>query len=222
MSTTEQTLSAQIEALNIGLAGQIPPEILATFTEEQDALSTTGIPTGVVTLGVPMPDGELLDVHGDATTLQQVRAGRPIVAVFYRGTWCPYCNLTLGAYEQQLLPVLNEKHVGLVAISPQTPDGSRAMQETNALTYDVLTDPGNQLSTALGIHTNPSDGTRSAQAEIGIDVAGANADGTDALPMPTTIVIDADGIVRWIDVHPDYSTRSEPRDILAAVDALSY
>lgn len=222
MPTIEQTLSAQIEVLTIGLAGQVPPEVLAEYAQEQGALSASGVPAGVVALGAPMPDGELLDVHGAATSIEQVRGGRPIVAVFYRGAWCPYCNLTLGVYEQQLLQALSERHVGLVAISPQTPDGSLATQQTNALTYDVLTDPGNQLSAALGIQTTPSDGTLRAQAEVGIDVAGANADGTGALPMPTAIVIDADGIVRWIDVHPDYSTRSEPRDILAAVDALDY
>jgi peroxiredoxin len=111
--------------------------------------------------------------------------------------------------------------VGLVAISPQTPDGSLSVQEKHELTFTVLSDPGNQIANAVGILTVPSDEALAAQLQLGLDLTAVNADGTTGLPMPTTLIVDADHVVRWVDVHPDYTTRSEPAEILAAVDALA-
>jgi peroxiredoxin len=82
----------------------------------------------------------------------------------------------------------------------------------------VLSDAGNQIARTLGILTEPTDGAKASHAAMGIDVAGTNADGTAVIPMPTTVIIDANGTIRWIDVHPDYATRSEPAETLAAYD----
>jgi peroxiredoxin len=142
------------------------------------------------------------------------------VLVLYRGAWCPYCNLTLRAYENQLVSPLAERGVALIAISPQRPDGSLTMQQRHGLTYTVLSDPGNGIAGALGVLTAPTGAVRDAQASLGLDVAAGNADGTTALPMPTVVVVDASGVIRWIDVHPNYATRTEPARILEAVDRL--
>jgi peroxiredoxin len=167
-----------------------------------------------------MPDGELLDVEGRPTTLEAARAGRPAVVVFYRGAWCPYCNLTLHAYQEQLVAPLSERGVALVAISPQRPDGSLTMQQRHDLADTVLSDPGNAVAGALGILTAPTAAVRDAQASLGLDVAAANADGTATLPMPTVVLVDGSGVIRWIDIHPNYATRTEPARILEAVDRL--
>ncbi len=83
--------------------------------------------------------------------------------------------------------------------------------------FTVLSDPGNQIAGQLGILTAPSDGTRAAQLQLGLDLTQVNADGTTALPMPTVVIADADGVIRWIDVHRDYTTRTEPGQVLQAV-----
>lgn len=85
----------------------------------------------------------------------------------------------------------------------------------------MLSDPGNQLAKAAGVLTGPSQEARATQLEHGLDLAQVNADGTTALPMPTVAILDPDGTVRWIDVHPDYSTRTEPVEILGALDQLN-
>ena len=217
MTTTEPTLAEQITGLEAGLAAQAPLELLAPFATEQATLDAAGLPAGIPATGESMPDGKLVDVHGQPTTLEQARAGRAAVVVFYRGAWCPYCNLTLRAYEHQLVPALTTHGVPLIAISPQTSDGSLTMQQTNELTYTVLSDPGNQIAGQLGILTAASDEARASQAALGIDVAAANADGTETVPMPTVVVVDAAGVIRWIDVHPNYGTRTEPARILEAL-----
>ena len=221
MTTTDPTLADQIAGLEAGLAAQAPLELLAPFAAEQAALDAAGLPAGVPTPGTPMPDGKLIDVHGAPTTLEEARAGRVAVVVLYRGAWCPYCNVTLRAYEQQLVPALTAQGVPLIAVSPQTPDGSLTMQQTHDLTYTVLSDPGNQIAAQLGILTAATDDARASQSALGIHVAAANADGTETVPMPTVIVVDTAGVIRWIDVHPNYGTRTEPTRILEALSPLT-
>jgi peroxiredoxin len=92
------------------------------------------------------------------------------------------------------------------------------MVEKNELSYDVLSDPGNQIAGKLGIVFTLGPNARAAQISLGLNLTEANADGTADLPLATTVIVDAAGIIRWIDVHPDYTTRSEPSQILAAID----
>jgi peroxiredoxin len=167
--------------------------------------------------GSRLPDGVLLDVTGQPTTLADTLAGKPAVIVFYRGEWCPYCNIALRTYQTELVPALATRGISLIAISPQTADGSLSTKETKELTFTVLSDPGNQLARQLGILTAPSDGVRQAQLQLGLDLTQVNADGTTGLPMPTVIIADAAGTIRWIDVHRDYTTRTEPEQVLRAI-----
>jgi len=220
MTTTQPTIAEQSAAVSAGAAAQLPPEVVAAFGAEQAGLDAAGVPVGVTAPGAPMPDGELLDVHGAPTTLTAARAGRPAVVVFYRGAWCPYCNLTLRTYEQELLPELERRGIALIAVSPQKADGSLSTREANQLTFAVLSDPGNGIAGQLGILTESTEDARKAQGSLGLDLTAVNADGTHALPMPTVAVVDRQGMLRWIDVHPNYTTRSEVADIVAAVAGL--
>lgn len=216
--TNHATIADRVAELQSGIAGQLPDDVLKTFGAEQDALQAAGVPAGVAAPGALMPDAQLLDVHGAPTTLASAVGGRAAVVVFYRGAWCPFCNLTLRAYQEELVPLLAQRDIPLVAISPQKPDGSLSAQEQNALTFTVLSDPGNQIATALGVLTAPTDDARAAQHSLGLDLPEANADGTHGIPMPTVAIFDSAGVIRWIDVHPNYTTRTEVADV---VDALS-
>jgi peroxiredoxin len=171
--------------------------------------------------GTAMPEVELLDGHGAPTSLTRLRADRPAVVVLYRGAWCPYCNVALRTYQTELVPELADRGVALIAVSPQKPDGSMSSVELNELTFDVVSDPGNRLGVALGVETQPSAEALAAQVNLGLDVTERNADGRTSLPMPTVVVVDAAGVIRWIDVHPNYGSRSEVPDILAAVHAMN-
>jgi len=198
-------------------AADAPPN---PFAAEQVALAADGVPDGVMPAGSILGDAALVDPHGSATTLYRAIGGNRAVVVFYRGVWCPYCNIALRTYQADLLPELSARGVRLVAISPQKPDGSLSMIEKDELTFSVLSDPGNKLASALGILTAPSADALAAQRSRGMDLAVINADGTPALPMPTALILDGDGTLRWIDVHPDYTTRSESVEILTALDSL--
>ncbi|MDQ1484348.1 MAG: hypothetical protein QOJ80_4064 [Mycobacterium sp.] len=220
MTTQTSSIGEQAQAFLAGPATALPAEAMNAFAAEQAELDEAGVPAGVSAPGAPMPDGELLDVRGGATSLAQVRAGRPAVVVFYRGVWCPFCNIALRTYQAELAPALADRGFVMIAVSPQKPDGSSSAAETNELTYAVVSDPGNQVAAALGILTEPDAEAVAAQQKLGLDLAEHNADGGLRLPMPTTVVVDTTGVIRWIDVHPNYTTRSEVPDILTAVDSV--
>jgi peroxiredoxin len=220
MSTTP--IAEQVSAMAQASTGQPANEIMGVFAREQAELAAMGSPESVLPVGSTLPDTALLDPYGADTSLYQALNGQTSVVVFYRGAWCPYCNLTLKTYQAELLPELSRRGVPLIAISPQAPDGSLSMQEKNELTFTVLSDSGNGLAAYLGIETGPSEEARSAQLQLGLDLTKVNADGTSSLPMPTTLIVDTDHVLQWIDVHADYTTRSEPAEILAALDIVAH
>jgi len=215
--TTTSTIAEQVADYHRASAGQLPAEVAGAFAAEQRALAAAGEPSGLVQPGTRLPDGELLGVAGQPATLAETLSGKPAVIVFYRGGWCPYCSIALRTYQARLVPALAERGISLIAISPQAPDGSLSTKEAKELTFTVLSDPGNQIAGQLGILTAPSDGARAAQLQLGLDLTQVNADGTTGLPMPTVVIADADGVIRWIDVHRDYTTGTEPGQVLQAV-----
>ena len=220
MTTHTPTIAEQAQATAAESAARLPANVRSAFAADQAALDARGVPPGVAAQGTTMPDAELLDGNGEATSLARLRGARPAVVVLYRGAWCPYCNIALRTYQAELVPALTERGVVLIAVSPEKPDGSMSSVELNELTFAVASDPGNQLAAALGVETQSSAGAVAAQISLGLDLTERNVDGTTNLPMPTVVVVDGTGVIRWVDVHPNYTTRSEVPDILAAVDAI--
>lgn len=220
MSSTSLSIADQVAEMQTVQADRLPPDVAAAFAKSLAELTAAGIPAGVARPGTVISEVPLLDAHGGPASLHAVVADRPAVLVFYRGAWCPYCNLALKTYREQLHPALVDRGVSLVAVSPQKPDGSLSAQEKNDLPFPVLSDPGNVLARQLGILMPArSDDVRIAQEKLGLQLEEVNADATETLPLPTVVVVDAENRIAWIDVHPDYTTRTEVADILAAVDS---
>ncbi|WP_083396342.1 peroxiredoxin-like family protein [Frigoribacterium sp. MCBA15_019] len=214
------TIADQVADFNQGFTAQIGPDFTKVFDDEQSALREAGMPDDAVKPGDTVVEATLLTPQGTEVSLAETVGEGPAVLVFYRGAWCPYCNLTLKTYQAELLPRLRERGVALVAISPQTPEGSEASATNGSLEFPVLSDPGNVLSGALGIRTEPSADARAVHTQLGFDVADSNADATGDIPFPTVLVVDHDGVVVFADVHTDYTTRTEVDEIVAALDLL--
>ena len=216
--TSPRTIADRVAEMHATAAATPSDAPASAFRREQATLAARGLPPGIAAGGNFVPDTELLDPFGALTTLYAMTGNGASVVVFYRGAWCPYCNIALATYRAHLLPQLTERDVRLIAISPQKPDGSLSMQQKHDLDFAVVSDPGNVVARYLGILTQPSDEARAAQLQLGLDLTSVNADGTITLPMPATLILDGDHLVRWIDVHPDYSGRTEPEQILQALD----
>ncbi len=180
--TSPSTIAARVAEMHAAAATPSGEET-TPFRREQ-AMLARGLPPGVAAAGTIVPDTELVDPFGVATTLYAATGHCTAVVVFYRGAWCPYCNIALAAYQSHLLPQLTDRGVRLIAISPQTADGSLTMQQKHDLAFTVLSDPGNVIARHLGIRTHPSEEARDAQLQFGLDLTSVNADGTVTLPMP--------------------------------------
>jgi peroxiredoxin len=214
------TIAEQVNDVKAAAATRLPAEVVAVFASDQAALADRGIPARAVAVGDKLAPFALPDATGQTRTLDELTANGPAVIAFYRGGWCPYCNLTLRTYQRDLLPQLSAHSARLVAISPETPDASLSTQEKAELTYTVLSDTGAQLASALGITFDPSEEGLAAQRTLGADIRTTRADAGTVLPMPTVLIVDRDHTVRFADIHPDYTGRTEVNEILAALHTL--
>ncbi len=153
-------------------------------------------------------------------SLSDLVANGPAAVFFYRGGWCPYCNLALHQYQSLLVPRLADYGATLAAISPQRPDESLTTAEKHDLQFAVLSDAGAAIARQLGIAFQPAEDVLEAQRALGLDIRDGNAVGSPDLPMPTVLVIDTEHTVRFADVQVDYTSRTEVSDILTALEHL--
>ena len=211
------TIREQSDQVKAAAAGQLPAEVLDVFDRSITHLLDQGVPSDVVKVGDRLDTFTLDDATGTPVSLEQIVATGPAVVVFYRGGWCPYCNLALRAYQRDLLPELDRFGARLVAISPQSPDQSLSTAEKADLSFTVLSDPGSRLAEKIGIAFQQADEVLAAQRQLGLDLAQVNAEGATRLPRPTVLVVDQGQMVRFVDVQPDYTARTEVADIVAAL-----
>jgi peroxiredoxin len=166
------------------------------------------------------PDFALLDAAGKSIILKDLLRSGPVVLTFYRGAWCPYCNIQLRAY-QSVLPQISALGARLVAISPQLPDNSLDTVNKNALTFDVLSDVGNDVARRYGLVYSLAEEIRSALRSNNKALPSINGDESWELPVPATYVIARDRRVALAYIEVDYRKRLEPEALLTCLKSLS-
>ncbi|MCU7933901.1 MAG: AhpC/TSA family protein [Candidatus Thiodiazotropha sp. (ex Dulcina madagascariensis)] len=162
---------------------------------------------------------QLPNNKGGMTALADLLTQGPIVISFYRGGWCPYCNLEFKALND-ILPTINELGANLVGISPELPDNSMSTAERHQLKFEVLSDVGNAIAREYGVVMDVPASMRPLYLQWGLDVPAANGDDTWELPIPATYVIDGDGQVVFAYVNKNYTERSEPSEIVRALKSI--
>ena len=183
-----------------------------------DGLRSSGAVPGVA-VGSPAPRFELSDGTGAVVRLADRLASGPVVVVFYRGGWCPYCNLHL-AELRGALDEIRSFGASLIAISPQRPDDSLSFSEKLDLDFDVLSDPDQRAVRAYHLQFQLPEVLHDVYRQMGMGLDEQNADGSWNLPVPATFVLDRDGIVRAAHVDPDYKERMSASPVIEALRAL--
>ncbi|WP_104167866.1 peroxiredoxin-like family protein [Arthrobacter sp. SX1312] len=214
------TIAAQVDGFRPTFEAQVGPALAEVFMMEQEELRRAGLPQGIARVGDKLPEAILYDDGGHPVPLREVLGAAAAIIVFYRGEWCPYCSITLQTYQRELSPLAETFGTRLIAVSPQHPEITRKMAHERGLYVSLYSDAGNTLASQLGIVTSPSPESTLARIALGIDVAGSNLDRSLTIPFPTVIVADATGTIRFIDVHVDYTNRTETSDIIDALVAL--
>ena len=181
-------------------------------------LVATGLAEKALRVGDAAPDFTLPDALGNEIAIGDLLRDGPVVVNFYRGSWCPYCNLELRAYQREL-PRIREKGAALVAISPMVPDESLTVLEKNALGFPVLSDVGLGVADAFGlVFTVDPRIQEMYMTRLGNNLPKLNGDDSFRLPMAATYVIGADGRIKYAYVEADYRVRADPEDVIAALD----
>jgi peroxiredoxin len=208
-------LQAQLEQIN----GQVPAPVRDRIDAAIKDIEASGTVPGL-SVGETAPDFTLPDHLGRPVCLHDRLATGSVVLVFYRGEWCPFCNVHLRAL-QEALPEIKAKGASLLAISPQAPDHALSIIEKAGLGFEILSDVDQEVIKAYNLQfTSPADLQDLIVNVFRTDLRAHTADGSWRLPVPATFVVDHTGMVRAAHVSADFRTRMEPGTILAALDGL--
>ncbi len=216
MTRATRSLAEELADFNASFLDKAPDEVVATMAKAGQELEQLGIVDNSLNVGDEAPDFELPSAKGGTVRLSEKLKDGPVVLNFYRGDWCPYCNLELRAF-QAALPDFEAKGASLVAISPQTPDNSLTTAEKRDLEYHVLSDVGNAVARDFGLVFSLAEELRPLYDQLGIDIPAHNGDGTFELPVPATYVVGQDGKISYAFVNTDYTKRAEPSEVLEAI-----
>lgn len=217
--TDGRSLKEQLRELQDAFSKQAPEEVLRVMKKQADLLAHSGIAEQSLGVGAKAPAFELPNADGAIVRLDELLRLGPVILCFYRGGWCPYCNLELRAL-QQTLPEFERLGATLVAVSPATPDNSLISTEKHSLQFPVVSDRGNRVARQFGLVFTLSQELRTIYKQFGIEIPKHNGDEKYQLPIPATYLIDRDRIIRFAFVHTDYTQRAEPADLVAALRRL--
>ncbi|WP_210249703.1 peroxiredoxin-like family protein [Neomesorhizobium albiziae] len=198
----------------------MPAEKLKINVDQRRLLVETADRSAFVKVGDVVQPFELTEVDAGPLSLATILKNGPLVLIFFRFAGCPACNIALPYYNQHLAPELRKLGATLVGVSPQVPEKLRDIKDRHQLDFQIATDADNSLGRRFGILYSFDEPSRRASIEAGSPIGEVTGTGTWELPMPTAIVVDQAGTVRFADVSPDWLVRTEPADIIAAVRAI--
>lgn len=210
----------ELESRHAAFRDSLSPAKQRLFTQWIEALTATNLAQSALTIGDTAPDFILPSASGQPTRLYSLLERGPVVLVFYRGGWCPFCSTYLTGLQRELF-YIRELGAELVAISPQLPDASLTVETSHELTFPVLSDVGLKTAHHFGlVYDLPANLLRTYR-EFGIDLAGYNgtAHGTQ-LPLAATYIIGSDRRVLRTAIDEDPARRLDPIDILETLARL--
>jgi peroxiredoxin len=208
------SLKEQLAQYRAGWRKRVPADRQAIMERHIEQLRTGAIARTMLKVGDRAPAIVLRNAKGEIIDIGALRKKGPVIITFYRGGWCPYCNLELKAF-QDILPEIKAAGASLVAISPEKPDGTLSTVEKNALAFEVLSDVGQKVGRAFSLVYQFTEELCSAYRGFGLDIPAQNgAPGEWALPVSATYVIDRDGTIIYAYTDVDYRDRADPRDVL--------
>ena len=197
------------------------PAVLQINIDQRAELIAAADPSRWPRTDDPIADAPLIDVESGAFHLRERTADAPVVLLFFRFAGCPACNIALPYYNETLWPALKARGVQLLAISPQRPDLLIEIKQRHHLGFGIATDPDNGFARRLGITFVANTATQAQRRPGAAWIGETTGTGTWELPQPAVILLDHRGIIRFVDVSPDWMKRTEPQAIIDAVDRAS-
>ena len=188
--------------------------------EATQELRDSGIIDKALKKGDTFIDFELPNIHGKKVKLSDKLKNGPVILTFYRGGWCPYCNMQLKAYQDNLESFVKAGGQ-LIAISPESMDSASSTVEKNDIKYEILTDNLNKLSRKYGLVFKLNDDLKNVYLKFGLDLEKNQGNGRWELPIPATYIIAPSGKIIYSFLNVDYVQRAEPADIIKELQQLN-
>jgi peroxiredoxin len=196
-----------------------PASVVAIMHKATADLIASGQADRALKAGAAAPAFELPDAHGNLMRSAALLARGTLVITFYRGVWCPYCNMDLQALEDAA-DEIRALGASLVAISPQTAPNRRKSERENALSFPILSDHGNALADKFGLRFRLPDDLIAVYKGFGNDLTVGNGEPSWTLPMPARYVIDSNGVIAYAEVNADYTKRPDPSELFPVLRRL--
>jgi peroxiredoxin len=217
---SEMNLQEKLDAFKSHFESKVaPPEVVDLFHRTTAGLIATGQAERSLKVGDIAPTFTLTTADGAVVSSTAMLERGPLVVTFYRGVWCPYCNIDLQAIEE-VADEIRSFGANLVSISMQTATNSLKSQRQNKLSYPILVDEGGKTADAFGIRFRLQDELIEAYKTFNVDLPVINGEPSWTLPMPARYVIAQDGTIVYAEVSPDYTQRPDPRELVPALQRL--
>jgi len=214
---TTMRLQDELDALRDKCYVNTPPHISRVRQEAIDDLISSAIAESAIHAGDHAPEFRLRDPDGKTISSYDLLNSGPVLIIFYRGGWCPYCSLDLRAI-QAIAGRLRSSGASIVAVSQQSAHESRSAERVNGLSFPSLVDRGGKVARAFGLRWKLSRELRAAEIESGLDLAAVNGEPSWTLTMPARYVISPEGVVEYADISADYTRRCDPSDLSAILN----
>jgi peroxiredoxin len=216
-SSNMPSLKSQLEARKTESLKKMPPEKSVAAQKAIDDIAASGMLSRAMKIGDKAPDFELGNASGERVKLSDYLKKGSVILTWYRGGWCPYCNLSLRALQERLTDFKN-CGANLLALSPELPDKSMNTIEKQQLQFEVLSDNDNKVARQFGIAFKLPQSIKEGYKKT---LMTYNGNEGDELPLSATYIIDKNGCIRYAFLNADYRERAEPNDLLAALKQLS-
>jgi len=219
MSNKKSDLNTRCATARDAFMAGLPEDQQHTMMTAGQRLAESDVAADAIDVGHAAPDFTLTDSHGHPFQLSEACLHGPIVLSFYRGGWCPFCDLELKALADHEAEMRN-LGARLVAVSPGLHEHNKATTGELKLPFPLLFDEGNLVARQYGLVMKVDETVRPLYLQWGFDIPALNGDDSWELPLPGTFIIDTSGTVRAAYVNKNYTQRMEPEDIIAALEAI--
>lgn len=217
-SNKKGKLDAKLDEIRQASAVKFTDEKKRIYADGISSVQNSGVLDSALKVGDKAPNFTLKNALNKSVSLYNELKNGPVVLTWYRGGWCPYCNITLHALQEKL-PEFKQEDATLLALTPELPDNSLSTSEKHSLEFTVLSDIENLIGKQYGVVYTLTDGVASIY-NAGFGLNEVNGDTSNELPLAATYVIDTNGIITYAFLDADYTQRAEPSEILSALKQL--
>lgn len=211
-------LKTELDAKRTDFESKAPQSKIDAYLDGVHAVEASGILAQALQVGDTAFDFTLSNATGKSISLSDKLKQGPVILTWYRGGWCPYCNITL-RHLQSHLADFGAEGAQLIALTPEVPDKSLSTQEKHQLSFEVLSDLNNEVARSYGILFRLTPEVELLYRQS-FDLLAYNGHDEPELPLAATYVIDQAGIIRYAFLDAEYRNRAEPSDMLAALKEL--